>query len=202
RMQRPPELGHAPAFAGAGSAAQRARMVDPKNPMLVAVKRHWLAPGLQIRAGGMEIRKSRLALDKLKMHQPARRVVDEHQQRALRAAVLEPPVLAAIELHQLANALAPMARLMDARAPLLAVSPIPASTIHHRSVSRPSASPCTSRNFSAARVGPKSQYRLRIIANASSRTSSGLRRLLGRPRRREIRPVAPSLRYAFSSRNT
>src|SRR5437762_6714867 len=70
-----------PAFAGAGSAAQRARMVDPKNPMLVAVKRHWLAPGLQIRAGGMEISERRLALDKLKMHQPARRVVDEHQQR-------------------------------------------------------------------------------------------------------------------------
>jgi len=73
----------------------------------------------------MEISESRLALDKLKMHQPARRVVDEHQQRALRAAVLEPPVLAAVDLHQLADALAPMARLMDALSPLLAVSPNP-----------------------------------------------------------------------------
>jgi hypothetical protein len=73
----------------------------------------------------MEISESRLALDKLRMRQPARRVVDEHQQRALRAAVLEPPVLTAVDLHQLADALAPMARLVDALPPLLAVSPNP-----------------------------------------------------------------------------
>ena len=34
------------------------------------------------------------------------------------------------------------------------------------------------------------------------RSSSGLHRLLARPRRFEIRPVAPSLRYASTSRNT
>ena len=32
----------------------------------------------------------------------------------------------------------------------------------------------------------------RMIANALSRSSSGLRQLLGQPRRFEIRPVAPS----------
>jgi hypothetical protein len=41
------------------------------------------------------------------------------------AAVFEPPVLAAIDLHQLADALAPMAGLVDMLAPLLAVSPNP-----------------------------------------------------------------------------
>src|SRR5271166_3180574 len=77
------------------------------TPCLVAVERDRLAPGLQIGAGRMEIGKGRLALDKLQMQQPARRVVDKHQQSALRPAVFEPPMLAAVDLHQFANALAP-----------------------------------------------------------------------------------------------
>src|SRR5207249_3309759 len=117
-MQCAAKLGHA-------VTAQRALMVDAENTVLVAIERHRLAPGLQIGAGGMEVRESRLALDKLKMHQPARRIVDEHEQRALWAAVLEPPVLAAVDLHQLADTLATVARLVDALAPLLAVSPNP-----------------------------------------------------------------------------
>src|SRR5436190_10095330 len=51
-----------------------------KTPCFVAVERHRLAPGLQISAGGVEIGEGRLTLDKLKLHQPAGRVVDEHQQ--------------------------------------------------------------------------------------------------------------------------
>ena len=117
-MQRPAELGHA-------VATERPRMVDPEHAVLVAVERHRLAPGLQVSAGGVEIGEGRLALDKLKLHQPAGRVVDEHQQGALRPAVLEPPVLAAVALHQLADALASMAGLVDMLAPLLAVSPNP-----------------------------------------------------------------------------
>src|SRR5205814_6703382 len=111
-------LGHA-------AAAECPWMVDPEHPMLVAVERDRLAPGLHIGAGGVEVGKGRLALDKLQMHQPAGRVVDEHQQGALRPAVFEPPMLAAVDLHQFADTLAPMARLMDALAPLLAVSPNP-----------------------------------------------------------------------------
>src|SRR5271169_4006994 len=114
-----------PAFAGAGSAAQRARVVDPENPMLVAVKRHRLAPDLQIGTSRVKIGESRLALDKLQMHQPADRVVDEHQQGALRPAVLEPPMLAAVDLHQFAIALAPRPRLMNSSLPLLAIEPQP-----------------------------------------------------------------------------
>src|SRR6516162_7581685 len=58
------------------------------------------------------------------MHQPTGRVVDKHQQRALRPAVLEPPMLAAVDLHQLTNAVAPRPRLVDAFA-LLAIAPQP-----------------------------------------------------------------------------
>jgi hypothetical protein len=59
------------------------------------------------------------------VHQPTRRIVDEHEQRALRAAILKPPVLAAVDLHQLANTVAPEAGLMDALSPLLAIEPQP-----------------------------------------------------------------------------
>src|SRR5258707_8969281 len=125
-MQCTAKLGHA-------VTAQRAGLVDAEDAVLVTVERHRFAPGLQIGAGGMEICKEpapglnrgRLAFDKLEMHQPARRIVDKHQQRALWAAVLEPPVLAPVDLHQFADALAPVAWLVDTLAPLLAVGPNP-----------------------------------------------------------------------------
>src|SRR5271165_5127252 len=72
----------------------------------------------------MEIGESRLALDKLQMHQPAGRVVDKHQQGALRPAVFKPPVLAAVDLHQFADTLTPRARLVNPLA-LLAIAPQP-----------------------------------------------------------------------------
>src|SRR5271155_4071110 len=100
-------------------------MVDPKDAMLVAVERNRLAPGLQIGARRVKIRKGRLALDKLEVHQSAGRVIDEHQQGALRPAIFEPPMLAAIDLHQFADTVAPVAGLMNLLAPLLAVSPNP-----------------------------------------------------------------------------
>src|SRR5437016_4075801 len=98
-------------------------MVDPEDAMLVAVERDRFAPGFQISAGRMEIGESRLALDKLQMHQPAGRVINEHQQGALRSTIFEPPMLAAIDLHQLADTLAPAAGLMELLPPLLAISP-------------------------------------------------------------------------------
>ena len=102
---------------------ERAWMVDPEDAMLVAVERDRFAPGLQISAGCMEIGERRLALDKLQMHQPAGRVINEHQQGALRSAIFEPPMLAAIDLHQFADTLAPVAGLMNLLPPLLAISP-------------------------------------------------------------------------------
>src|SRR6516165_7484018 len=107
-------------------------MVDPEDPMLVAVECDRLAPGLQIGAGRMEIGKEpapglnrgRLALDKLQMHQPAGRVVDKHQQGALWPAVFEPPMLATIDLDQFADTIAPRSRLVNLLA-LLTIAPQP-----------------------------------------------------------------------------
>jgi hypothetical protein len=117
-VQCAPKLGHA-------VAAQRARLVDTKHPTLVAVKCHRLAPGFEGSAGRVEISEGRLAFDKLEVHQPTRRVIDEYQQRTLRPAILRPPVLAAVNLDQLADTIAPVARLMDTLSPPLAIAPQP-----------------------------------------------------------------------------
>src|SRR3954464_9877471 len=120
RVQRTPELGHA-------VAADCPLVIDAKDPVLVAVEGHRFAPGLQISPGRMEIRERRLALDKVKVHQPARRIVDKHQQGALRPAILKPPMLAAVDLNQLADALAPRTGLVNPFQALLAVDPQPVS---------------------------------------------------------------------------
>ena len=93
--------------------------------MLVAVEGDRLSPGFEVGAGGSEISKGRLTLDKLEVHQATGRVVNEHEQRALRPAILKPPVLAAVNLDQLANAIAPVTGLMDTLPPLLAIEPQP-----------------------------------------------------------------------------
>src|ERR1700693_4855824 len=59
------------------------------------------------------------------MHQPAGRVVDEHKQRALRPAILKPPMLATVDLHQFSGAFAPVAGLMNALQALFAIEPQP-----------------------------------------------------------------------------
>jgi len=46
------------------------------------------------------------------LHQPTRGVVDEHQQRAGRPPILEPAMLAAVDLDEFAKAFAPQPRLM------------------------------------------------------------------------------------------
>src|ERR1700730_923571 len=117
-MQRATKLGHA-------VAAERAGMIDPEHTVLVTVEGDRLAPGLQINAGRVEIGKGRFALDKLQVHQPAGRGIDEHQQRALRPAILAPPMLTAVDLHLLADAIAPAAGLVNVLQTLLAVSPNP-----------------------------------------------------------------------------
>ncbi len=51
----------------------------------------------------------------MQAHQPARRVVDVHQQRTRRRAFLEPAMVAAVDLDQLAQTCAPRTRLVDLR---------------------------------------------------------------------------------------
>src|SRR3546814_15718690 len=64
-----------------------------------------------------------LALDHLQMHQLAGRIIDVNQQRALRLAILKPPVLRAIELDQIAAAVPAVTRLIGPWGARLAVLP-------------------------------------------------------------------------------
>ena len=57
------------------------------------------------------------------MHQAASGVVDIDQQGGLQAAVLEPPVLGTVDLHQFTEAIAPSAGLMDALQPVFPANP-------------------------------------------------------------------------------
>ena len=82
---------------------------------------------LQIRASGDEIIERRFGLDKGQMHDPARGVVDENEQGALRATILKPPMLGAIDLNEFADAVAPMPRLVNRFETLPAIFPEPFS---------------------------------------------------------------------------
>ena len=89
------------------------------------------------------------------MHQSAGRVVNKHQQGTLRPAILEPPMLAAVDLNQFANAVAPPSRrFMLLRC--LRSRHSPSAIIHFRNVSLENEKPCSAASFSAAKVGPKS----------------------------------------------
>src|SRR5204863_9767235 len=99
--------------------------VHPEDAVLVTIERHRLAMRLQIGAGRPEVIKRRFRGDEPQLQQPARRVIDKSQQRAWRAAILEPGVLRTVELHQLAQAIAPPARLMWRRQTMPTVLPQP-----------------------------------------------------------------------------
>jgi hypothetical protein len=91
--------------------------------VLVAVERERLTVCLEILAGCLEVVEGRFRLDELQMHQAAGGVVDIDKQRALRTAVLEPPVLGTVDLHQFTEAIAPSAGLMDALQPVFPANP-------------------------------------------------------------------------------
>ena len=72
------------------------------------------------------------------VHQPTGRVVDDGG--TLRAAILEPPVLGAVDLNELADAIAAMLEFVDRLETLPAVLPDPLASIQRRTVSTPNRS--------------------------------------------------------------
>jgi hypothetical protein len=78
---------------------------------------------LEVFTRRLKVVEGRFRLDELQMHQAAGGIVDIDKQGALRAAVLEPPVLGAVDLHELTQAIAPSAGLMDALQPVLPPNP-------------------------------------------------------------------------------
>ena len=81
---------------------------------------------------------------------------NEGQQRAGIAPVLEPAVLAAVDLHEFTVALAPKPWLVE-RPVLLPGHHRPVSTIHLRSVPRETSTPCGSRSRLLMVTQPKAR---------------------------------------------
>ena len=89
------------------------------------------------------------------LHEPAGSIVDEDEQRAGLGAVLEPAMLAAVDLDQLAQGLAAQPGLMEASALLPGE---PQARLDHPRAQRLAADlePGFWASISAASVGPKS----------------------------------------------
>jgi len=68
---------------------------------------------LNVATGRLEVRKGRFGRHEVQLHQLTGGVVDVDQQRAGWRAVLEPAVVAAVDLDQLAITRAPVPRLVD-----------------------------------------------------------------------------------------
>ena len=117
RVQRPPEL-------GAAAAVPRRRVVDAEHAGLVAVEGGGLAMPIQVGARRDEVAEGRLAAGEMDRHDAAGGVVHIDQRRAGRCPFLEPTMVAAVDLDQLAQAVAAAARLVDLGRTLQARHPV------------------------------------------------------------------------------
>jgi hypothetical protein len=78
----------------------------------------------------LEVRPCRLRGGKAQRRQPARCVIDEHDQRAAGAAVFKPGVRTAIDLDQLAKPRTPLTQLKQALLPALLRAPEAQTDLH------------------------------------------------------------------------
>ena len=91
---------------------------------------------LEIAPQSLEVRVCALASHEAELHQLTGRVIDEDQQRAGLATLLEPAMVAAIDLDQFAVALTPEPRLVEGSS-CVRDSHRPSAIIHRRKVSLP-----------------------------------------------------------------
>src|SRR5437870_12388309 len=139
----------------AGAALGAIAGLDVKDAEPVAVERHGLAGTLEVAPGRVEVIERGLGVREAELHEAAGGVVDVDQQRAARATILEPGVLAAIELDELAEAGPALPRRI-APARWARGTQRPAALIQPRSVSTDRTRACSSVSFWCANVGPKS----------------------------------------------
>jgi hypothetical protein len=98
----------------AAATTARAFLVHAEDAVLVAVERHRLAVAAEVRHRRVEVVEGRFGLHEPKLHQPSGRIVHIDQHRAAVRALLEPLVVAPVNLHQLAQALPAVPRLVRA----------------------------------------------------------------------------------------
>ena len=120
----------------------------------------------------------------------------------MRPAILKPPMLATVDLHQFAGRLAPVAGLMNAASGAACGQPQP-------SLDHPKAKGLAAENDPvqlAQLLGRQGRAEI-PVALANDRQSLGanllgLAPVAGTTTALRIRPAAPSARYALNSRNT
>lgn len=94
-------------------AAGRLGLGDPEDRVLVRVERHRAPVLAKVALQRFEVGEGALGGHEAHLHEPARGIVDEDEERAGGCPVLEPAVLGAVDLHELAQALAAQAGLME-----------------------------------------------------------------------------------------
>src|SRR4051795_9906203 len=97
--QGPAELGHALAALGLPPG-------DAEHRVLVGVEGDRAAMRFEVALQGLEVGKGAFRGHEAQLQQPAGRVVDEDERRARVRPILEPAMLAAVDLHQLAQGFA------------------------------------------------------------------------------------------------
>jgi hypothetical protein len=107
---------HAPELRVPG-ATRCGREIYAEDAGFVTVERQRLAMSLDILARRLEVTERRLGAGEQDMHQSAGGIVDIHQCGTSRRPILEPMMLAAIDLDELAEACTSLSRLLDLRRP-------------------------------------------------------------------------------------
>ena len=97
--------------------------VHPEDAVPVRIERQRTAMRQNMAPQYCQLRPRRLGKGIAQRRQPARRTVNEYDQRAAGAAVLEPGVRAAVDLDQLAEARPSLAQLKDPLLPSLLRTP-------------------------------------------------------------------------------
>ena len=124
-----PQFAHGATELGDARTALRLGLRHAEDRVLVGIEGDRASEVRQIALQRLEIGERAFRAHEAKRHQTTGCVVDEHDQRAAGTPILEPAVLAAVDLNQFAKMFAPQARLMKGRR-CLRDNQSPSSIIH------------------------------------------------------------------------
>ncbi len=173
-------------------AARCRGLIHAENARLVAVECQRLAVPLEILTRCLEVTEGRLGDGEQDMHHAAGRIVDIDQRRARRGAILEPTMLATVDLHEFAKTRAPQSWLVNLRWSQLAWNPQTYGDLQPADSLFGERDVMLGSELLGCQGGPKIRVRDLRSSITRSATVSSRRLLLGRLNRSEINPTGPS----------
>ena len=126
---------HCTAKLGVAITTDGIFIIDSEDAGFVAVQSKWLHMLFQVTPRGFKISECRFRFYKVKLHQPARRIINIDQGSTGGGTVIEPVVVTTINLYQFAAADPPIAWLLNLGARCLRDIQRPALTMSERTVS-------------------------------------------------------------------